>query len=167
VPTGGEATAAAVRRQAETVRRGTVDWAAVYARMLSAGAPAFRQVFAAVTRPDALPAVVHCAGGRDRTGLVAALLLAALGVADDVIAGDYARTGALLRPHVDRFVAQQERMAFTRDDMLRLLETTEEPMLRVLLGLREQYGSPAGYLESIGVEAATVTVLRAGLVEVA
>jgi protein-tyrosine phosphatase len=40
--------------------------------------------------PGALPALVHCSAGKDRTGLIVALVLAAAGVPDDVIAADYA-----------------------------------------------------------------------------
>jgi protein-tyrosine phosphatase len=154
----------ALRQRSAAFRSGSVDWSALYVQMLNAGAPAFRRVFATVARSEALPAVFHCAGGRDRTGLVAALLLAALGVEDEVIAADYARTGALLRPHVDLFATELDRLALSRDEMLRLLETKEEAMLGLLRALREQHGTPAAYLETIGVAAADVDALRVALV---
>lgn len=51
----------------------------------------------ALAAPGALPAVVHCSAGRDRTGLVAALVLSVVGVPYDEIAEDYARTADLLQ----------------------------------------------------------------------
>jgi protein-tyrosine phosphatase len=162
---GPGATNAAALQRAAALRSGAVDWAGLYAGMLDDGAPAFRRVFATLARSDALPAVVHCAGGRDRTGVVAALVLAALGVEDGAIAADYARTGALLRPHVDRFVPYLERMRLSREEMLDLLDTKEESMLRLLESLRARHGTPAAYLGAIGVDAAAVGALREALVE--
>jgi protein-tyrosine phosphatase len=162
-----DAASETARLRSAAVRSGAVDWADLYVRMLTDGAAAFRRVFATLARPDALPAVVHCAGGRDRTGVVAALVLAALGVDDGVIAADYARTGALLRPHVDRFAPQQERRRLSREAMLRLLATEAEVMLRLLEALRSRHGTPAAYLESIGVGAETVGAVRLALVEAA
>ena len=43
-----------------------------------------------------MPALVHCTAGKDRTGLVIALALGAVGVADEVIADDYARSAEFL-----------------------------------------------------------------------
>ena len=48
--------------------------------------------------PAALPALVHCSAGKDRTGIVVALVLAALGVPDEVIAADYALSARYLDP---------------------------------------------------------------------
>ena len=48
--------------------------------MLTVGAPTFAAAFEVLAAPDALPAVFHCAAGKDRTGLLAVLLLGSLGV---------------------------------------------------------------------------------------
>jgi protein-tyrosine phosphatase len=152
------------RRFAE-MASASFDWTDMYVRMLEDGAPAFRRFFELIDEDESLPIVFHCSGGRDRTGVTAALLLATLGVEDEVIAMDYALTGALLRPHLDRFAATSERMRLSRDEMARMLETKEEAMLRFLEITEEQYGSAAGYLESIGVEHETVAGVRRRLVE--
>ena len=62
-----------------------------------------RMIAAAIGRlcaPGALPGLVHCSAGKDRTGMLVALILAAIGVEDDVIAADYAlsRTYLLAEP---------------------------------------------------------------------
>lgn len=152
------------RRYAE-MKSGVFDWTGMYVRMLEEGAPAFKQVFTLVAKADGLPAVFHCSGGRDRTGVTAALLLSAVGVADELIARDYALTGAHLRPHLDRFTWQSERMSMTREEMAQLLETTEEAMLRFLEITRGQYGSAAGYLGSVGVEEDTIAAVREKVIE--
>lgn len=52
----------------------------------------FVTAFRELAQPDALPALVHCAAGKDRTGVLVAMLLSVLGVPDNAIAADYART---------------------------------------------------------------------------
>jgi len=63
-----------------------VDQAGVYARLLQA-----------LLEPDALPALIHCTSGKDRTGFAAAVLLTALGVPRATIEQDYALTNEYRR----------------------------------------------------------------------
>src|SRR6185295_8665530 len=53
------------------------------------------------------PAVYHCAAGKDRTGVVSAVLLGILGVRDEVIVVDYAATQASLEAIVERLMAAE------------------------------------------------------------
>jgi protein-tyrosine phosphatase len=62
-----------------------------YAEVAADGAEEIGQALQIIAAGDG-PLVIHCASGKDRTGLVAALVLALLGVADDDIAADYALT---------------------------------------------------------------------------
>ena len=56
----------------------------------------FRELFAQILA-DTAPLVIHCTAGKDRTGFACALVLHALGVSDDVIAGDYLLTNRFYR----------------------------------------------------------------------
>jgi protein-tyrosine phosphatase len=58
--------------------------------------PNFRALFAHLLE-DRAPLVIHCTAGKDRTGFACALILHALGVADDVIAEDYLLTNRFYR----------------------------------------------------------------------
>ena len=69
--------------------RGLVGW---YRKMLDERAPTLVSVVRTLLAPDGLPAVVGCAGGKDRTGVTVALLLSAVGVPADVVVADYALT---------------------------------------------------------------------------
>src|SRR5262249_16471800 len=60
-----------------------------YLRMAQ-GARALGAALRAAAREPALPLLMHCQVGRDRTGVLSALILALLGAGDDDIAGDYA-----------------------------------------------------------------------------
>ncbi len=57
---------------------------------LTLGAARFRQLFATIAEARG-PILVHCSGGRDRTGIVSALMLSLADVEHDAIADDYAR----------------------------------------------------------------------------
>lgn len=67
------------------------DFAAMhYVETLQEGREAARAVITTLADPASLPAVFHCAAGKDRTGIIAALLLTLLGVPARHVADDYA-----------------------------------------------------------------------------
>ena len=64
--------------------------AATYRHMFDRRSTALAGIARALLEPGGLPAVIGCAAGVDRTGVTVALLLSAVGVPADVVAGDYA-----------------------------------------------------------------------------
>jgi protein-tyrosine phosphatase len=65
-----------------------------YCRMLAVAGPDFGRLLSALADEGTYPAVVHCMGGKDRTGMAAALLLSWLGVDRETVLDDYELTGA-------------------------------------------------------------------------
>src|SRR4029077_7996917 len=63
-----------------------------YQLMVDYRQKAFGQIFSALAGIEG-PAVVHCYAGKDRTGLVAAMLLSLAGVGEGRIAGDFGGAG--------------------------------------------------------------------------
>ncbi len=107
----------------------------------------------------------HCHAGKDRTGLVAALLLSLAGVSDEIIAQDYALTGEYL---VERFAQRRANALAAGDDMARfeiMHAYAPETMLTTLNYLRERYGSIPDYLRACDVSEAHIATLRTMLVE--
>ena len=161
-PIGGETVTTPEERR-ERVREyvaNTVDWCEAYVRMTDRNAAAFRDLFEAMADDASAPLVFHCSGGRDRTGIGAALLLSALGVDDETIALDYALTGDLLQPHVDRFQRQMEAVGMSRESWARLLETSADAMRRFLAYLRDAHGGAEAYLRASGVQDAAIEAAR-------
>jgi len=77
-----------------------LTWA--YGDMLAQGADRFAHAFGVLAVPGSAPAVFHCAAGKDRTGVLAALILGGLGVHHDTIVDDYALTeAAMVRMRID------------------------------------------------------------------
>ena len=107
--------------------------------------------------------VVHCAAGKDRTGVVTALCLAVAGVPDEEIVADYAMTAEI----IDALVAKLAASPTYAEDMERRDVTRHTPraetMERVLAVLDERYGGPAGWLREHGFGDAEQAVLRARL----
>ncbi|MCW4385370.1 tyrosine-protein phosphatase [Salinibacterium sp. SYSU T00001] len=138
-----------------------------YVRMVDGAAS---QLATALTIMSLSPGATafHCAAGRDRTGVLAALLLVSLGATDDEIVADYSRTeqnmAAIqkrIRPMMGAMLAQ---FGFDIDEMTAFAES-KEPMavsMRILLdGLRERHGDPLSPLRAAGLGDETIARLRA------
>jgi protein tyrosine/serine phosphatase len=109
-------------------------------------------------------AIVHCAAGKDRTGVVIALALSAVGVPRDRIVADYAATADRMPELLARLRASDT----YRDDLDSRPDDSHRPrpetMELFLAYLDERFGGPTGWLESAGFGAADVARLRARLV---
>jgi protein tyrosine/serine phosphatase len=108
--------------------------------------------------------LVHCHAGKDRTGLVVALILAALGVADDDIADDYALSQLVLDQLLADWLAYMGARESDREWLAALADPRREAMLDTLAYLRERYGSSEAYLLAGGVTPDQLVRLRARLV---
>jgi protein-tyrosine phosphatase len=111
------------------------------------------------------PAVYHCAAGKDRTGVISAILLGLLGVHDDVIVTDYAASHEQLDAIVERLMqadGYQEMFEHLPPDTL---HAEPETMISLLARVREQYGDMTGYARDIGLSDDTIARLRARLLE--
>lgn len=106
------------------------------------------------------PAVYHCAAGKDRTGVISAVLLGLLGVEDEVIVADY----ALSATNIDAIIARLEAAEGYRTMLSQLppetMHALPETMAGFLARLRERYGSAEGYALESGLGADVVDRLR-------
>lgn len=124
---------------------------------------AVAEAFAAIAAPDAGAVIVHCAAGKDRTGVVCALALSAVGVPRAEVVADYALTNERIEGVVRRLLADDayaEGVARIGMDAHRVDPYTMESVLDVV---DERWGGPVAYLEKAGF--ADVDALRARLVE--
>lgn len=124
--------------------------------------------FAAAMRVFATAApggvLVHCHAGKDRTGVLVALLLAAVGVPDRTIAADYALSNEYLQP---LFAEILERTAdpIRRASLAQRLPPLSETMLELMAHLRRTYGDIPAYLRHIGLAERELAAIRRRLVE--
>jgi protein-tyrosine phosphatase len=138
---------------------------AIYRYMVGDCAAAIAEAIKVLCAADAFPALVHCSAGKDRTGIVIALVLAALGVPDEVIAADYALSARYLDPDSTPAIGQLQASTGLGDSLTRPLLTSPPALILEVLGwVREASGSVDGYLAGHGVSLAELDQLRSALV---
>ena len=143
------------------------DMAGTYEHLLEDFAPVFGEVLTHAADPANHPMVFHCTAGKDRTGLMAMLVLGALGVADDEIARDYELTThyrsskrlVVLRP-------QLEAAGVDVDAVLPFLTAQAPVMAATIAALEDRHGSIDRYLTGpAAVTEETLAQLRTVLTE--
>lgn len=108
--------------------------------------------------------VVHCHAGKDRTGLVTALLLRLVGVSTAEVARDYALSEQNLAARNEEWIeeaADEEERAWRR----RVSSTPADGMQEVLDELDCRYGDVAAYLRAGGADEADLEAARARLLD--
>ncbi|WP_406136689.1 tyrosine-protein phosphatase [Streptomyces sp. NBC_01089] len=109
------------------------------------------------------PAVFHCTSGKDRTGLLAALVLTLLGVSESGIVEDFARTGLAS----ERLLADWRAEHPGRGPVWPGYGRAPEEVMRLFLAaLTERYGSVRGYIdEQLDIDETVIAALRKNLLE--
>jgi protein-tyrosine phosphatase len=117
-----------------------------------------------IAEPGRLPVLVHCAAGKDRTGLLVALLLEALGVPRPVVVADYALTGVLRPNRVAAYASVFEGSGVDLADIALLFDSPAGAMEAALAGLDDEFGSVVGYLrDACGLTREQLSSLRENL----
>jgi protein-tyrosine phosphatase len=139
--------------------------ASQYTDMVRDGTAHIKEILTILAREDTYPAVVHCTAGKDRTGVISAIVLSLLGVQRQEVIEDYALSGSAMQrlraklvglyPEAEEAIGQADEM-FSADphNMVGLLEV-----------LAEDHGSIERYVVDLGVPPQTVEALRALLLE--
>jgi protein-tyrosine phosphatase len=134
-----------------------------YKRMLDRFQQQVAAVIAVIAEAPEGGVLVHCAAGKDRTGLIAAILLGLVGVAPETIGADYALTAECLRPREAAWLENGPGDRAERQERLRRFAPTAEVMLAVLDHLIKRYGGVEAYLLQAGVAPEDLTRVRARL----
>ena len=145
---------------------GEVFLADVYLHMLDRSALTIGRIVANLADDARRPAVFHCAAGKDRTGLVAALLLAAVGVSEQDILEDYEltthyRSAERVKAVLNRI---QTETGVAPEVAAGILRTPKWAMQQALAEVRNRYGGIHPYLtRTCGVDDSTLQSLRNSL----
>lgn len=108
--------------------------------------------------------LVHCHGGKDRTGIIVALLLSLAGVPRDNIAEDYAISEARLEPAHSEWLEEQAKAQGHPIERPHWMYSRPEKMAGLLDYLDQHYGGVEGYLEACGVTRAEMEQIREHLI---
>jgi protein-tyrosine phosphatase len=136
-----------------------------YKRILDSFAPAMAEIMHAIASAPDGAVLFHCMAGKDRTGMVAAILLDLVGVPRETIAEDYALTAEYLRPLNEDWLEHGPGEREQRAKELVTFTPRAEVMLEVLVHLDERYGGVESYLLQAGVSPRDIERLRARLID--
>lgn len=147
-----------------------------YSHVLDLRKAEIGMILARLATPGVLPALFHCHGGEDRTGIIAALLLGIAGVPEAAIAEDYARTGVSQYYWADQDRPNARGPEGYPDDPREVepgesveayvaRKTSPRKMLLTLRDLQERYGGAGGYVRAAGLDGNQIESLRQAIVE--
>lgn len=131
-----------------------------YLEVAEDGVANLRTALETIARADNAPVVVHCAAGKDRTGILTALVLSLAGVSEDDIVADYALTGLA----TERFIADWRRRHGDAELWPGFGLAPADTMRFFLADLTARHGSIERYVTQVlGLTADTIAELRAHL----
>jgi len=140
----------------------------LYSQILDHGGPAFATILTHVRDRPSEGCLFHCTAGKDRTGIIAAILLSLAGVDDDTISRDYELTRVGREPVRDMIMARLAKEPIfvkDKDAALNMLSSRHETMMAFLQLLRDKYGGAANYIQQyVGLSEGDVQKIRRNLI---
>ncbi len=138
-----------------------VELAKVYLSNLETGRAAVKGTFdiIAANLQAGVATLFHCAAGRDRTGVLAALLLGLVGVTDGQIAVDYVQSNRNAR-RVTKKLAENPLYANNDHNRPEVILLHERTILNFMRLLRDKYSGPRQFCRECGVSEATIAVIE-------
>lgn len=151
--------------------RGRIDRALAdgYRELIDRRSHVFGDLLNRMAGPDGLPVLLHCTAGKDRTGIIIALLLMALGVPEADVVADYSLTNHHadeIRRSSDHDMRRIKRFGFSEAAIQPLVIADPENMRLMLAHIRRVYGGIEPYLmNKAGVSESNLRALREMLLE--
>jgi protein-tyrosine phosphatase len=140
----------------------------IYLEILDASGPVIRQIMELLADPERSPVLIHCQAGKDRTGIIIALILLALGVKREIIISDFMRSNEALLPYFKkRFIIRKivSFGFFPYRNMLFAVEVKQRNIESVLDRIESHYGGIEGYLSSAGFDISRLSEVRDALLK--
>ncbi|HEY7467099.1 MAG TPA: tyrosine-protein phosphatase [Dehalococcoidia bacterium] len=135
-----------------------------YVSLMEQSHACFAGLFAALADEENYPAAFYCAAGKDRTGMISAVLLRALGVSDEQIIEDYALSGP---PDIDRLRSRMQALGRVFDEKIDRTKLAAQPdtMVHFLRVFDSRYISVEAFLAGCGVSSGVIERVREHLLE--
>jgi len=138
---------------------------AQYKEMLIDAMPQIRGALEVLAEKGAQPAVFHCTAGKDRTGLLSALLLSLLGVPEDVVVADYALSGEAMEQLRAKLILKYPDGKDVIADIDEVFSADPANMVGLFTFLRERFGSIETWAAAAGVSDELVARLKGSFLE--
>ena len=121
--------------------------------------PAISRVAAIIAMAEEGTVLFNCTAGKDRTGIVAAMLLSLAGVDNEEIATDYALTARIAGTLMEKLRAQAVARGLNEMVSSRLLSSEPAAMLTFLRHMETRYGGFKNYLAIGTAESRTISLI--------
>ncbi|KAI6127421.1 protein-tyrosine phosphatase-like protein [Pisolithus croceorrhizus] len=153
----------------ELYARGTTEaFIQLYSQILDHGGKAFGTILRHVRDKPNSPFLFHCTAGKDRTGVMAAILLKLASVDDHYICHDYSLTRVGREPDREKVIKRlstEPLFAANTDAALRMLTSRYSTMAAFLELLERVYGGVEGYIKKYcGLTEEDISRIRTNLV---
>jgi protein-tyrosine phosphatase len=138
----------------------------LYLDILDASAPAFREILELLIKGEDSSILIHCFAGKDRTGIMVALILLALGTDRKFIVDDFMKSNDALLPYFRKMLMLRKIFSFgffPSNRMLYVITVKQRNIDSIIDRIQNHYGGIEGYLASAGFDISGMNVLRAKL----
>ncbi|TKA47261.1 hypothetical protein B0A54_02739 [Friedmanniomyces endolithicus] len=156
-------------RYKEYTRSGSEGFVKAYSDILVSGKDAYGTVFRHLAQEKPTPCLIHCTAGKDRTGVLVALLFLHAGAPADVIANEYALTDLGLAEKKPEFIERlllNPALGGNREGVENMVSSKRENMLATLEMIRKEYGSAGEYMKKqCGLSDAEVQRVRKNIMD--
>jgi protein-tyrosine phosphatase len=136
-----------------------------YKEMLDGAGGQILAALEVLATPGALPAVFHCTAGKDRTGVLSAILLSVLGVEEETVVADYALSGAAMERLREKLIRKYPDGKDVIANIDEVFSADPEQMRGLLDYLADRYASVREYVAGLGADPGLVDRLRVALLE--
>ncbi|KAM5347156.1 hypothetical protein ACJ41O_010161 [Fusarium nematophilum] len=147
---------------------GTAGFVEAYKSIWETGTGPITTILSHLAAPKPSPLLVHCTAGKDRTGVICAIILSICGVDDKTIAQEYSLTEVGLgefREELLAAVMKSPQLHENPEGAKRMLGAKPENMLAALEALRQQHGSVEQYVvDKCGISPDGVEQIRKNLI---
>ena len=136
-----------------------------YLHYLQIAGERFARAFRLFSEAPSYPVLVHCTAGKDRTGVLLALVMDVVGVSETDIAHEYGLSDNSIDALIEYLHATGRVLEGTDAEIRARLATPPEKMAEFMRLLRAKYGTAADYLGAQGVTPAEIASVRGHLFE--
>jgi protein-tyrosine phosphatase len=152
------------KKDAETIIEDISN--AIYLEILDASGPVLRQVMETLASPGRIPLLIHCQAGKDRTGIIVALVLLAMGVKRELIISDFMKSNEALIPYFRKRFLIRKILSFgffPYRNILFAVKVKQRNIESILDRIEFHYGGIDGYLSYAGLEKSELVKVREAL----
>jgi protein-tyrosine phosphatase len=139
----------------------------LYLEILDASVPVIRQVMDVLAAPGGTPVLIHCQAGKDRTGIVVAIILLALEVGKDIIIEDFMKSNEALLPFFKRMFLIRKIITlgfFPYSNMVYAVTVRRRNIESILDRIDNYYGGIESFLIHAGISESRLAEIREKLI---